>query len=255
MSLKDLYAILRETASRRDVEASMGRARIYDHLRRLGEPGPRRLLALGDAADIDVLSRAASRAYKSESAARLTSHFRQRAADTDLSLTKFRGPLAEPLRKIALLSVANCFAEYVSRAEHAKMLGELAEAAERMAALDTATPEARTWWRDRAGGYRKRAGKVREEEGAHKPRPECRSFCESGIDRHLREATRAADLGTREKVARGSDAAVLDWYFKALFRFVVAMECLAEPTTSQANALAASEVVVRCITEMLCRSH
>ncbi|HVE39232.1 MAG TPA: hypothetical protein VNM14_05045, partial [Planctomycetota bacterium] len=49
-----LRSLLDSIASRSDLEAMMGRARIYNRLRELESAGSPTLLALADAADIDV---------------------------------------------------------------------------------------------------------------------------------------------------------------------------------------------------------
>lgn len=238
----ELRRKLEEIASRSDHEASIGRARIYDRLRRLAAADPSDLLARGDAADVELLSQPAPPEYKAESARRLSAHFLERAADPGLRRGEFPGPLGEAIYPFVLLSVATTFAEYAG--EPGEALEALGKAAEALAAREDLRAEFRTVFRERA----RRAAPGSPDTG---PSVEARKFSEYALARHLEEGTRAADYGTREKVARGDGRRVLDWYLEALSHFAAARECLAEATPAQLNALAAQGVVVRSLTDLL----
>jgi hypothetical protein len=88
-SPQQLRELLESFRERADVEAMMGRARIYNRLRELERTVSPTLLALGDASDVDVLSHGGTAKAKAESAARLAAHFRERAENPVLSRSSF----------------------------------------------------------------------------------------------------------------------------------------------------------------------
>jgi hypothetical protein len=253
LSPEDLRRRLDEIASRKDFEAASARARIYERLARRGDPAQVEMRARGDAADIELLSQPAPPANRVESAARLSRHFRDRAATPALRRSSFKGPVAEPLLRFVCLDLAVRFGECASRAEHAAALDGLAEAAAALAGLEALKPAARDRWHVRATFYKVRADDVRGDDRPFAPAPEARRFCESDLARHLEEGTRSAVDGTREAAARGDEAKVLDYYLDALVRYVLARECLIEPTPAQASALAVADVVLQSVTDILSR--
>jgi hypothetical protein len=248
-----LRSLLDSIASRSDLEAMMGRARIYNRLRELESAGSPTLLALADAADIDVLSHGGSPAYKAESAARLAAHFRERAENPVLSRSSFPGHLGEPLRKIVLLTIASFFGESASRKEAALSLEHFAAAANAFADKEALSPEAVRLWRKRSGAASTRASELGSGTEPLEPSVDARKFAEYEAGRHLEEGTRAADLGTREKAARAEMEGVLQWYLLALAHYGVVRETQGTPTPAEEHALAAQEIVVRSLCDLLCR--
>lgn len=250
---EELRRTLEEIHGRRDVEASLARARIYARLRELEDPGSRELLGRGDAADIEVLSQPAPAEYKIEAAARLARHFRERGRRPELCRTALSGPAAEPLRRFVLFSVAAWFGEYVSRADHARALDGLAEAAREIARLPSLRPEARGAWDLRARQYALRAQDLRAADAPRAPSPEARAFCERDLGRHLEEAARAADQATRERAERGDPEQVLEGYLESLTHYVLVRECLWDAGPAEERRLDGMALVARCVTDLLCR--
>jgi hypothetical protein len=248
-----LRSLLDSIASRNDLEAMMGRARIYNRLRQLESAGSPTLLAMADAADIDVLSHGGSAAYKAESAARLAAHFRERAGNPVLSRSSFPGHLGEPLRKIVLLSIASLFGESASRKEAALSLERFAAAAGAFADKEALSPEAVRLWRKRSGAASTRASELGSGTEPLEPSADARKFAEYETGRHLEEGTRAADLGTREKAARAEMEGILQWYLLALAHYSVVRETHGTPTPAEEHALAAQDIVVRSLCDLLCR--
>ncbi len=250
---EELRSLLATIVERRDHEAAIARARVYDRLRGLGEPGPALLLARGDAADLELLSLPAPPALRAEAAARLSRHFRERAQTPGLRRAALTGPLGDRLGRVVLLTIASTFGECASPAEEAAALERLAAAARELATLEGARPEARRDWQGRAERHALRAREVLAEGRPRDVAPNARKFCEEELGRHLQEGTRAADFGTREKVARGDPARVLEWYLEALAHFMLVGECLLEPTPAQHNALSAMEIVAGSVCDLLLR--
>jgi hypothetical protein len=250
---EQLRALLASLAERNDIEAMMARARIYGRLRESESAGSPTLLALGDAADIDVLSHGGSPAYKAESAGRLAAHFRERAENPVLSRSAFPGHLGEPLRKIVLLTIASFFGESASRKEAALSLEKFAAAANAFADREALSPEAVRLWRKRSGAASSRASELGYGSEPLEPSVDARKFSEYETGRHLEEGTRAADLGTREKAARAEMEGVLQWYLLALAHYGVVRETVGTPTPAEEHALAAQEIVVRSLCDLLCR--
>ena len=248
-----LRAILDSIAARNDLEAMMARARIYNRLRELESGGSPTLLALADASDIDVLSHGGTPAYKAESAARLSAHFRERAGNPVLSRSSFPGHLGEPLRKLVLLTIASFFGESASRKEAALSLEKFAEAARAFADREALSPEAVRLWRKRSGVASSRASELGTGTEPLEPSVDARKFAEYEAERHLEEGTRAADLGTREKAARAEMEGILQWYLLALAHYGVVRETVGTPTPAEEHALAAQDIVVRSLCDLLCR--
>lgn len=253
LSPEELRRRLDEIALRRDFEAETARARIYERLARRGDPAQVEMRARGDAADIGVLSQPAPQANRAESAARLSRHFRDRAATAALRRSSFKGPIAEPLLRFIYLDLSVRFGECASRAEHAAALDGLADSASELAGLEALKPATRARWHLRATIYKVRADDVRGDDRPFEPAPEARRFCESDLARHLEEGTRSAVDGTREAAARGDESKTLDFYLEALVRYVLARECLLDATPAQASALAVADVVLQSVSDMLCR--
>jgi hypothetical protein len=250
---EELRALLDSISSRTDVEAMIARARIYGRLREREPSGSPTLLALGDAADIDVLSHGGTPALKAESASRLSAHFRERAQNPVLSRSSFPGHLGEPLRRIVLLKIASFFGESASRKEAGRSLELFASAAKEFADREALSPEAIRLWRKRSGAASARAMELGQGSDPMEPSVDARKFCEYEHGRHLEEGTRAADLGTREKAARAEMEGILQWYLLALAHYGVVRETVAELTPAQEHALAAQEIVVRSLCDLLCR--
>lgn len=253
MPPESLRKILDEIRPRKDTQAMMARARIYNRLRELERTVSPSLLALGDASDIDVLSNGAPGELKTESAARLAAHFRERAENPVLSRSSFPGHLGEPLRRIVLLTVAVSFAELASRREFVLTLEKLAAATLSFADREALSPEAVALWRKRSLAASARAAELGKGEEPLEASADARSFCESEPARHLEEGTRAADLGTREKANRGELNGVLQWYVLALAHYGVVRETVLELSPAQEHALAAQEIVVRSLCDLICR--
>jgi hypothetical protein len=253
MTREGLHAVLESISSRTDLAAMMARARIYARLRELEKTVSPSLLALGDSADIDVLSHGASPEAREESAGRLAAHFRERAENPVLSRSSFPGHLGEPLRRIVLLLIAGFYAEIAPHREQIESLTKLSEAALSFAERESLSPEAVRIWRKRAKAAADRAAELGRDEGSQDQSAEARKFCEYDPERHLAEGTRAADLGTREKADRADAEGILQWYLLALAHYAVVRETASEPTAAQEHALAGQEIIVRSLCDMLCR--
>jgi len=253
MNREQLHAVLESISAREDLAAMMGRARIYARLRELEKAVSPSLLALGDSADIDVLSHGASPEAREESAGRLAAHFRERAENPVLSRSSFPGHLGEPLRRIVLLTIAAFYGEAAPHRDRIETLTKLSEAALNFAERESLSPEAVRIWRKRAKDAADRATELGRDGGSTEVSVEARKFCEYDPERHLAEGTRAADLGTREKADRADAEGILQWYLLALAHYGVVRETASQPTTAQEHALAAQEIVVRSLCDMLCR--
>lgn len=250
---EQLRAVLESICSRTDTEASIARARIYSRLRDQEPSGSPTLLQLGDSSDIEVLSRGASAPVKAESAARLAAHFRERAENPVLSRSSFPGHLGEPLRRIVLLTISCFYGEASSRPEFAASLDRLAAATREFAEREALSPEAVRIWKKRSAAAAERARAVSVAQEPLEASVDARTFCESDQVRHLEEGTRSADLGTREKAARADAEAVLQWYLLALAHYGLVRETISDPTPAQEHALAAQEIVVRSLCDLICR--
>ena len=248
--LRELLESIRE---RTDVEAMMGRARIYNRLRELEKTGSPTLLAMGDAADVDVLSHGGTAKAKAESAGRLATHFRDRADNPLLSRSSFPGHLGEPMRRIVLLTVAAFFGEWASGKEMALSYERLASASLDFAEREALSPEAVKLWRKRAAAVSARVQELASASAPIEPSVDARSFCESEPSRHIEEGTRSADLGTREKASRSDMDGVVQWYVLALAHYAVVRETAVELTPAQEHALAGQEIIVRSLCDLICR--
>jgi hypothetical protein len=253
-SPQELTALLDSIASRSDAEACLARARIYARLRELDGTEAMILLARGDAADVDLLSRAAPEDLKAESAERLARHFLERARRRPSGAgSPFQGPLGARARRFTLLTIASTFAEYAPRDLRAGVLEELSTSAGELAADEAIRPEVRRELEKRSKAASLAAAVVRAAEDLGEVTPEARRFAEVDVTRHLDEATRAADQGTREKAARGDPGRIIESYVAALAHYLVARECLVAPTPAQEHALSGMEIVVHSICELLSR--
>jgi hypothetical protein len=248
--LRELLESIRE---RSDVEASMGRARIYTRLREMEKTGSPTLMVLGDAADVDVLSHGGTPQAKAESAARLSAHFRERAENPALSRSSFPGHLGEPLRRIVLLTIAAFFGESASRHEMTVSLEKLAAATMEFAEREALSPEAVKLWRKRSAAAAARALELGSSGVTVEPSVDARNFCEAEPSRHLEEGTRSADLGTREKAARSELDGIVQWYVLALAHYGVVRETAVELTPAQEHALAGQDIIVRSLCDLICR--
>jgi hypothetical protein len=245
--------LLCELADRKDVEAARARAILYGRLIEHGDQDPR-LLAKADLSDLEVLCAPAPAEYKTESALRISRHFRERATHEPAKSVDGGGDkIGEPLGRFVLALVGSYFGEYASRPAHAEALDLMAKLAEGISTAASLKPEARQQWHVRAKIYSDRAADQRGDERPADPSPETRKFCEYDIPRHLEEAARASDAGARENASRGDPEIVLEWYLAALAHFAVARELRVTSTPSQENALAGQEMVVRCLSDLLCR--
>lgn len=241
---------------RSDPEAWRARALICERLVKLGEPDPANLLAHGDAADLELLALAgAPPEYKAESAGRLSRHFRDRAKTPGLSRIRLDGPLAGPLRRVMLLTAAGRFGEYASRAELAASLDALAYAEQELASLEGLKPGVADEWKRRAKADLARAEALRGNETPPEPAPEVRKFCEYSLARHREEAARTANEATSEKVKGGSLDRSLPWFLDSLAHYAVAGECLVSPSVAERQSLAAMDIVVRSLTDLLRRGE
>lgn len=250
----ELRKALRTLEEREDYEACLTRARIYARLRSLEEPDAWNLVARGDAADVGVLSQAAPAEYKVEAAGRLFRHFRERVANPALRRFRLGGfPLGDPIQGFVLSWIASMFADYLPEADRAEGLTLAGEGMRRIAASPGIRETVRSALEARAEEWLRRGAELRAGVGSPDPDRRARRFCELDLGRHLEEATRAAAQGAREKVARGEEGRVLDWYLEALAHFILVRECLAEPTTAQANAMGMMDVMVRLLEDLLCR--
>lgn len=249
----ELRAILDKISSRTDSEAMLARARIYSRLRELEGPNSPTLLAQGDAADVEVLSHSASDPARMESAGRLSKHFRERADNPVLSRSSFPGHLGEPLRRIVLLTIAAYYGETASRTDLISSLDRLASASLEFAGQPALSPESSTLFRRRAVVSRARAQELARTLGPVEIGVDSLKFGDADQARHLEEGTRAADLGTREKADRAELEGVVHWYLVALAHFGVVRETVTELTAAQEHVLAAQEIVVRSLCDLLCR--
>jgi hypothetical protein len=250
---QELTAVLDSIASRSDAEACLARARIYARLRELEGPEAVILLARGDAADVDLLSRAAPEDLKAESAERLARHFLERSRRPAGAGSTFQGPWGARVRRFTMLTIATTFGEYAPRDVRAGALEELSASAGELAADESIGPEIRRELEKRSKASSLAAAVVRGAEELGDVTPEARRFSEVDVSRHLDEATRQADQGTREKAARGDPGRILDSYMAALAHYVVARECLVTPTPAQEHALSGMEIVVHSLCELLSR--
>ena len=248
--LRELLESIRE---RTDVEAMMGRARIYNRLRESEKSGSPTLLALGDASDVDVLSHGGTAQAKAESAARLAAHFRERAENPLLSRSSFPGHLGEPMRRIVLLTIAAFFGEGASRREMQLSLEKLSAASMEFAEREALSPEAVKLWRKRATAASTRALELASSADPLESSVDARNFCESEPSRHLEEGTRSADLGTREKASRSEMDVIVQWYVLALAHYGVVRETAVELTPAQEHALAGQDIIVRSLCDLICR--
>ena len=249
----DLAAVLESVASRSDAEACVARARIYSRLRQLDGARAPMLRAKGDAADVEVLSQPSSDDLKAESAGRVTRHFLERAREAPAAGSPWQGATSAPLRRFVLLGVASTFAELSDRDLRAEALEALAAASTELAEHDSVNPEIRREWQARAREASIRSSILRAAEDEGEAGAEARKFCESGIGRHLDEATRWADRGTAERAARGDPGRILESCLAALSHFGLARECLVSPTPAQEHALTAMEIVVRSLNDLMSR--
>ena len=250
---QELTAILESIASRQDAEACVARARIFARLRELEGGDASILVARGDAADVELLSRAAPEELKAESAERLACHFLERARKPPGAGSPFQGPFSPLVRRFMLLTIAASFAEYGPRDLKAGALEELSRAAEALSSAEGMKPAIQREWQARAKACSIGAAVVRAAEEKGEVTSESRRFCEVDLGRHLDEGTRAADRATLEKAARGDEGRILDSCIAALAHYTVARECLVTPTPAQEHALSGMEIVVHSLCEMLSR--
>lgn len=248
-----LHELLDSIKSRTDIEAALCRARVYVRLQSFERSASPTLLSLGDQADLDALAHGAHPPAQEEAAGRLAAHFTERAENPVLSRSSFPGPLGEPLRRIVLLSTALRFAELAGRQETSSALRKLACAQLEIARAPSVSPEAARIWRKWATEDEERAEALARDRGAADPSPEARQFAEADAARHLEEGTRAADRGTALKADRSDPGGVLRWYLLALAHFGVVRETSPELTPGQEHALAAQDIVVRSLSDILGR--
>ena len=250
---QQLREALESIRERSDVEAMMGRARIYNRLRELERTVSPTLLALGDASDVDVLSHGGTAQAKAESAARLAAHFRERAENPVLSRLSFPGHLGEPMRRVVLLTIAAFFGESASRRELVLSLEKLAAASLEFAEREALSPDAVKLWRKRSMAASARAAELGHGTEPIEPSVDARNFCEAEPSRHLEEGTRSADLGTREKASRSEMDVVVQWYVLALAQYGLVRETVVELTPAQDHALAGQDIIVRSLCDLICR--
>lgn len=252
---EELRALLDAICSRTDVEASLARARVYSRLRDLEPRNSPTLLSLGDAADLEVLSHGASDAARQESAGRLSRHFRERADNPVLSRSSFPGHLGEALRRIVLLRIAVYYGEVSSRADLVAALDRLSSASLEFAAKEGLSRESVKLFQRRAATHRARAEVLSAGQGPVEAGVDALKFGDADLARHLEEATRAADLGTREKADRAELEGVVTWYIAALAHYGVVRETVTELSPAQEHVLGAQEIVVRSLCDLLCREQ
>lgn len=252
---QELRAVLDAIRSRTDVEAMLARARVYNRLSDLEERPSPTLLAQGDLADLEVLTHGASEAARSESAGRLSRHFRERADNPALSRSSFPGPLGEPLRRLVLLSIAAYYGEVASRADTIAALDRLSSASLDFAGRPGLSPESVKLFRRRSTAERARAAELSMGQGPIEAGVDALKFGDADQARHLEEGTRAADLGTREKADRAELEGVVHWYITALAHYGVVRETVSELTPAQEHVLGAQEIVVRSLCDILCREQ
>lgn len=250
---EELRALLDSICSRTDFEANLGRARVYGRLQELERSNSPTLLALGDAADLEVLSHAAPEAAKMEAAARLSTHFVRRADEPVLSRSSFPGDLGESLRRVVLLSIATFYGEMGSRRSEIAAQERLASAYREFARRPSLSPESVRQLEGRAEAARARVEELGSSEGPQAPSPDTLKFCDADLSRHLEEGTRAVDLGTREKADRANLDEILHWYLMALAHYGVVRETVPELTPAQEHVLGAQDIVVRSLCDLLCR--
>ena len=250
---EEIVCLLDEISDRTDAVSCLERGRAYERLRALkaGEPGL--LLCRGDAADLAVLTQPGSREAKTEAAGRLARHFRERARTPALARSTFTGPMSDLLRTFVFDTIAAYFGEVASGHEHAAALERMAATAGELADHASLRPDGRDRWHARARLYALRAVERAAGEGPADPSADALKFCEADLTRRLEEATRCADYGTREKASRGDPERALEWYLLSLCHFGVAQEVLDQPSPAQAHAMAARDIVVRCLSELLSR--
>lgn len=250
----ELRAVLDSISSRTDSEAMLARARIYSRLMELERSNSPTLLARGDAADLEVLSHATTDADKTEAASRLSRHFLWRGEDPVLSRSSFPGDLGESLRRVVLLSIASFYGEAASRKLEIVALERLAAASLELSRKPSMSPESVRQWQARASAARARAVELGSSvDHPVLPSPDTLKFCDADVSRHLEEGTRAADLGTREKADRANLEGVLHWYLMALAHYGVVRETVLEMSPTQEHALAAQEIVVRSLCDLMSR--
>jgi hypothetical protein len=250
---EELRTLLDSLCSRTDIEALIARARIFARLRDLEPSVSPTLLAQGDAADLDVLSHGGSKAAKAESAGRLSRHFRERAENPVLSRSSFPGPVGETLRRIVLLTIASYYGERASRAELMASLDRLSAATLDFSSKPGLAKDSVALFRKQSAAQRRRAEELAAAEGPIDAGADALKFCDLDQARHLEEGTRDADLGTREKADRADLEGVVHWYILALAHYGVVRETVSELTTAQEHVLAAQEIVVRSLCDLLCR--
>jgi hypothetical protein len=249
----ELRAVLDTISPRTDSEAMLARARIYSRLRGLEGPNSPTLLSQGDSADVEVLSHSSSEAARMEAAGRLSKHFRERADNPVLSRSSFPGHLGEPLRRIVLLSIAAFYGETASRTDLLAALDGLASASLEFAERQSLSPESVKLFRKRAALGRARVQELSRALGPVEAGVDALKFGDADQARHLEEGTRAADLGTREKADRADLEGVVHWYIVALAHYGVVRETVTDLSAAQEHVLAAQEIVVRSLCDLLCR--
>ncbi len=250
---EELRALLDSICSRTDGEAMIARARVYSRLQELERSNSPTLLALGDAADLEVLAHAVTDGVRMEAAARLSLHFVQRAEDPVLSRSAFPGDLGESLRRVVLLSIAAFYGEAGSRSAEVAAQEKLAAAFLEFSRKPSLSREAVIQLQRRAAAARSRVAELASAPEFPQPSPDTLKFCDADLSRHLEEGTRAADLGTREKADRANVEGVLHWYLMALAHYGVVRETVTELSPAQEHVLAAQEIVVRSLCDLLCR--
>lgn len=248
----ELRVLIGELEARRDPAACLERARAYERLRTLKAGDEAELLRRGDAADLEVLGQPSPAPMKTEAASRLSRHFRERARSGGLGRSTFRGPLGDLLRAFVYETVSAYFGEVASAREHAAALERMAATAQELADHASLRPDGRDRWHARARLYALRAVE-RSGAATAPPGADALKYSELDLSRRLEEATRCADYGTREKASRGDPERALEWYLLSLCHFELAREVLETPTPAQEHALAAREIVIRSLAELLCR--
>jgi hypothetical protein len=254
-TVQELKAQITALDAREDPDSHLARARLYARLRRMRGVEEVSALARGDGHDLQVLGGAAQAEPKAEAARRIASHFLERAEQRALCRSVFVGPLAEPLRRFSMVTVAARFSEYSSPEAYAAALEKMAAVSAELGDREELKEGARERWQKRGRSYAQRATELRAKPSSVPPAPDTLKFCEYGVSRHLEEATRAMDFGTREKAARGEPERILDWYLLALSHLVVARECLDSPTEAECRALEAQEIALQSVTAELIRDR
>jgi hypothetical protein len=250
---REILDILGEISDRSDAAACLERGRGYERLRAMRAGEEIDLLRRGDAADLAVLSQPTGPEAKAEAAGRLSRHFRERARTPALARSTFSGPMAELLHAFVCDTISAYFGEVASAREHAAALERMAATAETLADHAALRPEGRDRWHARARLYSLRAVERAAGTAPEGPTAEALKFSELDLTRRLEEATRCADYGTREKASRGDPERALEWYLQSLCHFGVAREILDQPSPAQAHALAARDIVMRSLSELLSR--